>query len=125
LKAFLAGLARVWYTDDNAIVRQKVDEAIVVRRAPMLNAIVRQGIEEGTFTTLYPEQAGEIILALASGLGNTIGRLMLAYRPEHPQDAEVIAATYAAYANAIERALGARARFLACPNADMVREWLA
>jgi AcrR family transcriptional regulator len=66
-KAFIADLARVWFADDNAIVREKVDEAIVQRRAPLLTVIVHQGLQEGVFTTRYPDQAGEIILSLARG----------------------------------------------------------
>src|SRR2546428_9433610 len=37
-------LMRVWYTDDNAIVRQKVDEAVLEQRTPLLTEIVCQGI---------------------------------------------------------------------------------
>jgi hypothetical protein len=54
---------RVWYTDSNAIVRQRVAEAIVAQRAPLLAEIVRQGIDEGAFTTPSPEQAGEVFMA--------------------------------------------------------------
>ena len=63
-------LGRVWYTDDNAIVRQKVDEAVREQRAPLLNEIVRQGIREGAFTIAYPDQAGDVILSLLQGMGN-------------------------------------------------------
>src|SRR5258707_2216104 len=54
--------ARVWYTDSNAIVRQRVDEAIVAQRAPLLAEIVRQGIHEGAFTTPFPEQAVDVVM---------------------------------------------------------------
>src|SRR2546421_7807653 len=63
-KTDVVKLGRVWYTDDNAIVRQKVDEAVREQRAPLLNEIVRQGIREGAFTIAYPDQAGDIILSL-------------------------------------------------------------
>ena len=56
--------ARVWYTDDNALVRLKVDEAVFEQRAPLLAEIIRQGIREGVFTAAYPDQAGEAILSL-------------------------------------------------------------
>ena len=54
-KASVVELLRVWYTDDNAIVRQKVDEAVLKQRAPLLTEVVRQGVEEGVFTTAYAE----------------------------------------------------------------------
>src|SRR5579864_7134452 len=59
-EAFLIDLLRVWHTDDNAIVRQKVDAATIERRAPLLTVIIQQGIQEGVFTTRYPDQAGEV-----------------------------------------------------------------
>lgn len=34
-------MGRVWYTDENAIVRQKVEEAVIQQRAPLLTEIVR------------------------------------------------------------------------------------
>src|SRR5581483_7932541 len=46
-KADVVALGRVWYTDENAIVRQKVDEAVIKQRAPLLSEIVRQGVREG------------------------------------------------------------------------------
>jgi AcrR family transcriptional regulator len=55
-KASIVELLRVWYTDDNAIVRQKVDEAVFKHRAPLLTEIVRQGIQEGVFSSGYPQQ---------------------------------------------------------------------
>ena len=51
--------ARVWYTDGNAMVRQRVAEAVLTQRAPMLAAIVRQGVHEGVFTMSAPDQAAE------------------------------------------------------------------
>src|SRR5712692_5451978 len=61
-KADVVRLGRVWYSDDNALVRLKVDEAILQQRAPLLTEIVRQGVGEGLFITTYPDKAGEIIL---------------------------------------------------------------
>ncbi len=125
-KAFIADLARVWFADENAIVREKVDAALVARRAPLLNAIIRQGIQEGVFTTPYPDQAGEIILALARGMGNTIARMMIAFvqNREEKHYFDKIAATYDAYSDTLERMLGAPSGFLRRPDAAAIREWL-
>lgn len=126
-KADVAALGRVWYNDDNAIVRQKVDEAVVKQRAPLLTAIVRQGVEEGVFTTPYPDQAGEIILALLQGMGNTHARLLLFPEAEldEAQRAEAIVTTHAAYMTAIERLLGAPPHALARTDAQIARLWIA
>jgi AcrR family transcriptional regulator len=125
-KTFLAKLLRVWFADDNAIVRQKVDEAIVERRAPLLTVIVRQGIQEGVFTTFYPDHVGKVILSLALDMGNTLARLLLSSEQERDELRYIddIVATYAAYTDAIERVLGAPSRILYRLDAGTVKEWL-
>lgn len=125
-QATVLELLRVWYTDENAIVRQKVDDAVREQRAPLLNAIVRQGIADGVFTTPYPEQAGAIILALLHGMENTHAHLLLSLGPGC-DEAQIIAdiiTTHAAYMEAIERVLGAPARALERVDADAVRAWV-
>lgn len=100
---------------------------IVRRRAPLLNAIVRQGIREGVFTTPYPDQAGQAILSIPRGMGNAMLRLMLAFEQEREELHYIddIVATGAASAEAIERILGAAAHCLHRPDADEVKAWLA
>jgi AcrR family transcriptional regulator len=125
-RTFLAKLLHIWFADENAIIRQKVDEAIIKRRAPLLTLIIRQGIQEGVFSTPYPEQMGGVILSLTLGMGNTLAKLFLLFEKE--QDTlrfiNEIVATYAAYMDAIESTLGVTTHFLHRPNADTVREWL-
>jgi AcrR family transcriptional regulator len=126
-KADVVALARVWYTDENAIIRQKVDEAIVKQRAPLLNEIVRQGIGEGLFTTDYPDQAGEVILSLLQGMGNTHARLLFSPEQEqeelHKRIARIVD-THAAYMDAIERVLGAPPHSLYRADPEAVKVWL-
>ena len=52
-RATIFEVGRVWYRDENAIVREKVDTAVLQQRAPLLTEIVRQGVREGVFTTFY------------------------------------------------------------------------
>jgi AcrR family transcriptional regulator len=126
-KTFLVDLLRVWYTDDNAIVREKVDQAILERRAPLLNEIVRQGIQEGAFITPYPDQTGEVILSLLQGMGNTHARLLLSLDKgvDEPRCVEEIVAVHAAYMEAVERALGAPPNSLYRTDAEAVSVWVA
>jgi AcrR family transcriptional regulator len=126
-QALIADVMRIWFADDNAIVREKTDELIVQRRAPLLNAIVRQGIQEGVFTTPYPDQAGQVILSITRGMGNAVLKLVLAFEQEREQEhyIEKIVATNAASAEAIERLLGASSPCLERLNAEDVKAWLA
>jgi len=125
-RALLADLLRIWFADENAIVREKSDAVIVAHRAPMLNAIVRQGLQEGVFTTPYPDQAGLIILAITRGTNNALLQLMIAVEPQRAeQTVREIIALVAASAEAIERVLGAAAPCIHRPDAAAVKGWLA
>jgi TetR/AcrR family transcriptional regulator, transcriptional repressor for nem operon len=126
-KADVVKLGRVWYTDANAIVRLKVDEAIFQQRAPLLTEIVRQGISEGCFTIAHPDNAGEVLMSLLHGMGNTHARLLLSFDQERDDLScvEAIVATHAAYMDAIERVLGAPSHSFSRTGAEAVNVWVA
>jgi AcrR family transcriptional regulator len=123
----LIELMRVWYTDDNVIIRQKVDEAAIERRAPLLNMIAQQGIREGVFKLADPERAGEIILALIQRMGNTHAKLLLSLDKSIDEIGCIdgIIATYNAYMAAIERVLGAPEKTLSRLEDEPVRLWVS
>lgn len=125
-KRDVAALGRVWYTDGNAVVRRRVDEAVLRQRAPLLGAIVRQGLQEGVFSSAYPEQAGELVLYLVQGMADAHARLLFA--PEHEPDEQrrvaAVVAIHAACMDAVERVLGAPAQSLQRIDAAAVRVWV-
>jgi len=121
-KDFFLALLRVWYRDDNAIVRQKLRTTGTTWLAPWLSAIVHQGVEEGVLTTSYPDRVGEVVLALVMELGETLGRLLLSFEPEH-DDLLRIEGTVAAYTDALERVLGAPKDSLQIVDAETLKEW--
>ncbi len=126
-KAELIRLAHVWYTDANAIVRLKVDEAVFQQRAPLLTEIVSQGVREGIFTVAYPDQAGEVLMSLLQSMGNTHARLLLSFERERDEQRciEEIVAVHAAYLDAIERVLGAPPRSFSRTDPEAVKIWMA
>lgn len=123
-QSFTADLLGVWFADDNAIVREKVYEAMMQRRAPLLKLIVEQGIQEGVFNTPYPEQVGEVLLSLARGMSTSAARLILSF--QSTSDAEVtlkaLVTTYDAYVDALERILGAQTGILRRADAHAMRQ---
>ena len=125
-KAEVVSLGRVWYTDANAIVRQKVDQAGCKQRAPLLTAIVSQGVRDGVFTAAYPAQAGDVILALLQGMANIHAQLLLSTDPERDEQRTVdeIVTTHAAYMDAVERVLGAAPNSLYRTDAAAVQVWV-
>jgi AcrR family transcriptional regulator len=107
-RPFLTSLMRVWYADDNALIRQKVEEATLKRRAALLTSVVHQGMREGVFTTAYPDQAGAVIQSLVRGMELTHARLLLGLdqAPDDLASATAIVAAHSACMDAIERVLG-------------------
>ena len=123
-KAFFLALLRVWFTDDNAIVRQKLRTIAIREVAPLLSEIIRQGIQEGVMTATYPDQVGEMIAFLAQDAGETIGALLLSFDPER-DDLQRAERTVAVYTDAFERILGVPAGSLTLVDDETLKEWFA
>ncbi len=121
-KAFFLALLRVWYADDNAIVRQKLRTAAIREIAPLLTEIIRQGIQEGVMTANYPDQVGEVIASLAQDAGEAIGVLLLSFDPER-DDRQRVERTVAVYTDAFERVLGVPAGSLPLVDDQTLKEW--
>ena len=60
---------RVWLSDDNAIVREKLRRLAASRQRPLLERIVRQGIAEGTFTSREPGFLPSVLVGLLQAMG--------------------------------------------------------
>ena len=123
----LAAMLTIWYAPDNIAFRLLVDRATAKRLAPLLSAIVRQGVDEHRFATAYPEQAGSIIVAILQALQDDISHQLLAAarRSSGTPEAKGIAATHAAHIEAIERYLGVPTGTLYRADARAVRGWIA
>jgi AcrR family transcriptional regulator len=121
-KIFLIRLVRAWYTDENALVREKVRTGGTRHFGPLLSTIIRQGIEEGTLTTPYPDQAGELILAIIGDLEAHLPQMLVVDQPS-PQAIDRILLTAAALNDALERVLGAPPDSLNMIDIEKLKEW--
>ncbi|HEX2922619.1 MAG TPA: TetR/AcrR family transcriptional regulator [Chloroflexota bacterium] len=121
-KVFLLQLLHVWYADHNAILRQKVRAAAFKRFAPFINAIACQGVQEGIFTTPYPEQIGEVVFVLIEGLGDSFVEPLLANGPRL-EDLPRAESAVCAYTDALERVLGAPHGSVQLLDGDTLQEW--
>jgi AcrR family transcriptional regulator len=123
-KGFLMQILRAWYGDDNAIVREKLMTQALKQITSLLGVIIHQGIEEGVMAVSYPDQVSSILLILAMGMGDTLGRLLLTKGPggDSLLNAERLVAT----ANeAVERILNAPAGSVHFTNPETLREWFS
>jgi AcrR family transcriptional regulator len=124
-KDFMLALLRVWLADENAIVRQKMFSTSVRQITPPLAEIIRQGVQEGVFTTAYPDQVSHAIIYILQGLGDMIMDLFID-NEKHP-DPQCIESTVTAYTHALsdamERVLGAPSGSMKLIDPDTLKEW--
>ena len=128
-KALLLGLLRSWYADDNLILRQKVTRRGFERIQPLVTQMIGQGVDEGVFTTPYPQHAAGLIIALMITLGDNITQLILGASSGQDgagPDALVqeIETLVGAYSDAFERILGSQPGSLKIVEIDLLKEWL-
>ncbi len=126
-KEYMLALLRVWYSDDNAIIRQKVLAKMLKWVAPPFSRVVRQGIAEGVFCTDFPDQATEIIILMITALGDKFGDVIL--RGQSPplsaeERFQIMEQAIAAYTVATERILGAKAGSIELMDASSIRIWI-
>jgi AcrR family transcriptional regulator len=121
-KASLIPILRVWYSDDNALLRQKELAAGKKSMTPLLTDVLRQGNTEGLLATPVPEQMAEVLVSLILGLSDALGELILAGQAGSA-DLERVEATVAAYTYSIERALGAAPSSLKLIDMETMKEW--
>jgi hypothetical protein len=115
-------LARVWCSDDNAVLRQKLRPGIADRIAPLLADIIGQGVQEGVFTVAYPDQMGRVIVSLIQDLNDRLAELLLAAKPGQ-RTLPTAEHTIAAYTDAPERILGVPAGSVLLVETQMLRPW--
>jgi AcrR family transcriptional regulator len=123
-KAFFLALLHVWFTDNNAVVRQKLRTIGFREIAPLLTEIILQGVQEGVMKVSYPDQMGEVIASLAQDAGETIGALLLSFDPKR-DDMQRVECTVAAYTEAFERILGLPAGSLTLVDDQTLQEWFS
>jgi AcrR family transcriptional regulator len=124
-KTFMLELLRVWLSDENAIVRQKLFTMSAKRITPLLADIIRQGIQEGIFNTSYPDQVCQVIIYILQGLSDTIIELLISNEtvrdPAHIESG--ITVYTEALTDALERVLGTPEGALHPIDPETLKEW--
>jgi AcrR family transcriptional regulator len=121
-KEYLLTLVNVWYADNNAVLRQKAQAAVLPQITPLITPILRQGISEGVFHTAYPDQLSGIIFSVLQSFGDTLVALIVQQEltSEALQRLESLAASHQ---DAMERILGANPGSLPLFDTSILREW--
>ncbi len=127
-KEYLLALLRVWYSDENAITRQKILTVMLKRITPVFTQVIQQGVREGTLHTSFPEQAVEIVLYLIVGLGDKFAEVILGHEAgtinlNAEERFQVMRKAVAGYTDALERVLGIANGTLELMDDDSIRVW--
>ena len=104
-------------------MRQKQEAASIERIGPMLTTIIQQGVDEGVFSTRYPEQFGNIFVGLSHGFEDKFVELLLTDHPP-PDAVKRLEALIGAYSDSVERILGAPPGSLPLGDIETMKEWL-
>jgi AcrR family transcriptional regulator len=118
----MLALVRVWLSDDNTLMRDKMWRHLDLQLAPVLARIIEQGDAEGTFSVSSPAATARVMVALLHGLNDTAVRLFL----ERDEGGVTLAGAEGltlAYTTSLERILGTPAGTLQLVDGDVVKEW--
>lgn len=120
-KDLVMALLRVWYSDDNAIARDKLRQRMIDRLAPMLGTIIAQGNAEGGFSVRSPDSA-RVIVTLLQGAQDLAVELFFA-RQANAIPFDAVEGSFFAYTGALERILGVLPGSLRLIDESTLRMW--
>jgi len=121
-KALMLELIKVWLSDDNAIVREKVRRVMVERIAPILADIIRQGIAEEVFVAESPEETAWVLMTLLQGFQDTATGLYVG-RQNGTVSYDDVQRRLQGFTHAFERVLGAPPGSVKPIDENIMREW--
>jgi AcrR family transcriptional regulator len=122
-KGFFLPLLHAWYSDENAIVRQKVQANVFHQLTPPLEEIIHQGIQEGVLTIPEAAGMGRVTLTLAQDLSDLLAGWLLSDESQR-ETKPPMEQTIAIYTRAIERVLQAPSDSLRIIDPHHLDEWL-
>jgi len=122
-KSVFLPYARVWYQDNNVLMRERVFQAMVALAAPQFGQIIAQGVQEGVFNTPYPDQIARIVFTLFQSMSGSIMQYILS---EEGRDAslKLVQCDVVVYTDTLERILGLPSHSLNLIDINMLKEWV-
>jgi AcrR family transcriptional regulator len=121
-KELVVAITEVWNSDSNAIVREKLRRMTVRLMVPLLSAVVRQGIDEGVFRVVSPDETATVLVSLMQGFPEQAVNLFIA-RQADTVTFEVVKRTVSGFAEAFERILGIPKGSLTLTDEPTLRFW--
>jgi AcrR family transcriptional regulator len=122
-KPFLLGLISVYYSDENALLRQKVNASSIDHLAPLLTSIIQEGIQTRVFSNQYPEQVGQTVMYYLLSFGEILIKMVFPTQPVQ-NSLEKMQNTVLAFTDTIERILGTKPGTFHLIDMEMLTEWM-
>ena len=120
-RELVLGIAEIWLSDDNALVREKLRQRMMQGLAPVLASIIAQGKREGVFAVTSPDDAALVLVSLMFAANLLATELFIARRSDRVT-LEEVERLLGAYAEAYERVLGVTAGSLRI-DGELIRLW--
>jgi len=124
-KAFLIQLMKNWYSDENALARQKMLARTAEQMGPFFTEIIKQGVREGVFSTPYPEVASEVTINLMYDLAYASGQVLMSEEVKQNENLRQVETLYAAYGDVLERILGAPKGSIQLMATEALNVWIS
>jgi len=121
-KELVLAIMEVWTSDGNAIVREKLRRLTVSRMVPLLSVVVRQGIGEGVFRIVSPDETAMVFVSLMQGFQELAIDHFIA-RQAGTVTFEVVQRSVASFTEAFERILGIPQGSLTLTDEPTLRFW--
>lgn len=127
-KPFMMAILKAWYSDENALVRQKMMAESSFTFGDLLMQVFKDGIQKGVFHTNHPEMAGKIIFSLMIQMSDSLGHILLRVNSDPPGDRKTaiheIEQVVYSYTDAVERILGTEPGSVRMIDMEAMKDWL-
>lgn len=120
----LMPIIRVWYIDENLMVREKLTNQSCQMIAPILARFIRQGVDEGDFKNCYSDLIGEVIYQVFLDMANSVTDLLLVDHIEDFDEA-IFDDHMRVYTRVVENILGAQPGSVVIISDGIMKEWKA
>jgi AcrR family transcriptional regulator len=121
-KELVLAIMEVWKSDGNAVVREKLRRLTASRMLPLLSTVVRQGVDEGTFSVASPDETTKVLLSLMQGFQEIAMDLFMA-RQAGTIKFDDVRRSIGSFTEAFERILGVPKRSVTLADEATLRFW--
>jgi AcrR family transcriptional regulator len=120
---YLTPILKVWYTDENTIVRDKSYHNVMMEITPVLERIIEQGMHEGVFNISSSYMMGHVVYELIFGMGDIMAKQLVSSNSSD-FDSERFYGTIGVFTTSLERILGAKPGSIQIIDEKVLRGWI-